>query len=357
MEDKMRILAINPGATSTKVAVYNDEEPLFVETIRHDSEELSRFDYTYDQYDFRAETIRAALDKHDVDLASLEAVVARGGPFKALLSGTYLVNAAMKADVKLGRVQADHISNIGCLLADEIAAPLGIPAYIVDPVSVNEFDDVAYISGMKELPRKSLGHALNIKMIAKRFASEQGKAYEELNLVVAHLGGGISITAHRNGRIIDVNNANDAGPFSPQRCGTLPATGLVQLCYSGEFTEKEMLKKIIKQGGMLSLLGTDDVPEIIEKAKTDPEYDLVLRAFVYQVAKSIGGYSATLEGKVDAILITGGIAYNKDMMASLKEYVDWIAPFYVYPGEDEMEGLVMGVLRVMRGDEEEKEYN
>ena len=173
----------------------------------------------------------------------------------------------MKADVKQGRVQADHISNIGCLLADEIAAPLGIPAYIVDPVSVNEFDDVAYISGMKELPRKSLGHALNIKMIAKRFASEQGKRYTELNLVVVHLGGGISVTAHRDGRIIDVNNANDAGPFSPQRCGTLPATGLVKLCFSGKYTEREMLKKIIKHGGMLSLLGTDEMPEIIEKAK------------------------------------------------------------------------------------------
>jgi len=357
MEDKMRILAINPGATSTKVAVYNDEEPLFIENIRHNAEELSKFEHTYDQHDFRAATIREALDKYGIELNSLDAVVGRGGPFKPLLSGTYRVNAAMKADVKQGRVQADHISNIGCLLADEIAAPLGIPAYIVDPVSVNEFDDVAYISGMKELPRKSLGHALNIKMIAKRFASEQGKRYTELNLVVVHLGGGISVTAHRDGRIIDVNNANDAGPFSPQRCGTLPATGLVKLCFSGKYTETEMLKKIIKHGGMLSLLGTDEMPEIIEKAKTDPEYDLVLRAFVYQVAKEIGAYAAALKGNVDAILVTGGIAYNKGLMENLKGYIDWIAPFYVYPGEDEMEALVMGVLRVTRGEEEEKEYN
>jgi len=353
----MRILAINPGATSTKVAVYDDEKPCFVETIRHDAEELSEFEHTYDQYEFRANTIREVLEKHDVKLDEFAAIVGRGGPFKPLVSGTYNVNSAMKADIKQGNVQADHISNIGCLLADEIATPLGIPAFIVDPVSVDEFDDVAYISGMKEIKRKSLAHSLNIKMIAKRHARKQGVKYEDSNLVIVHLGGGISVTAHRKGRQIDTNNANDGGPFSPQRTGTLPVTALIKLCYSGKYSEKEMLKKIIKKGGMLSLLGTDNMIEIAAKAKTDPETDLVLRAFVYQIAKSIGEYSAALKGKVDAILITGGIANNNAIMESLKEYVEWIAPMFIYPGEDEMEGLVMGVLRVLRGEEEEKEYS
>lgn len=352
----MKILAINPGATSSKVAVYDDEKPIFVETIRHNAEELSKFKNTNDQYDLRAQTIRSALERNNIDIKTLDAVVGRGGPFKPLVSGTYRVNLAMKNDVKNGNVQADHISNIGCLLADEIATPLGIPAYIVDPVSVDEFDDVSYISGLKELPRKSLAHTLNIKMIAKRFAREHGKSYEDLNLVIAHLGGGISITAHRKGKMIDVNNANDGGPFSPQRTGTLPVTGLISLCYSGKYTEKEMLAKAIKQGGFLDLLGTDDILLVEEKAKTDPEFNLVLRAFIYNLAKEIGAYSAALKGKVDAILITGGIANNVNMMTALKEYIEWIAPVHVYPGEDEMEGLVMGVLRVARGEEKEKEY-
>ncbi len=353
----MRILAINPGATSTKVAVYDGEEPVFVESIRHEAEELAHFEHTYDQYEFRAKTIRDAIEKHDVKLESLDAVVGRGGPFKPLVSGTYRVNYAMKADVKQGNVQADHVSNIGCLLADEIATPLDIPAYIVDPVSVDEFDDVAYVSGMKELPRVSLAHALNIKMVGKRHASNVGAKYHNLNLVIVHLGGGISVTAHRKGRQIDVSNANDGGPFSPQRTGTLPVTGLVKLCYSGKYSERDMLKKIIKAGGMLSLVGTDDMIEVVEKAKTDSEFDLILRAFVYQIAKSIGEYSAALKGEVDGILITGGIANNEPIMNMIREYVDWIAPVYIYPGEDEMEGLVMGVLRVVNGEEDEKEYD
>ncbi len=353
----MRILAINPGATSTKVAVYDDDEPVFVESIRHEAEELAEFEHTYDQHEFRAKTIRGAIEKHDVKLDTLDAVVGRGGPFKPLVSGTYLVNYAMKADVKQGNVQADHISNIGCLLADEIATPLGIPAYIVDPVSVDEFDDVSYVSGLKEIPRVSLAHALNIKMVAKKHAHKVGAKYEDLNLVVAHLGGGISVTAHRQGRQIDVNNANDGGPFSPQRTGTLPITGLVKLCYSGEYSEREMLKKLIKTGGMLSLVGMDNVAEVVEKAKTDADVDLVLRAFIYQLSKEIGAYSAALKGEVDAILITGGIANNESMMDTIRKYVDWIAPVYIYPGEDEMEGLVMGVLRVVNGEEEEKEYD
>ena len=352
----MKILAINPGATSTKVAVYEDTTPLFVETIRHSHKELDVFEHTYDQHEFRSNTIRNCLHKHNIELSELDAIVARGGPFKPLISGTYIVNEAMKSDVLSGNVQADHISNIGCLLADEIAKPLKIPAFIVDPVSVDEFDDVSFISGMKELPRKSLSHALNIKMISKRYAKESNRRYEDMNLVVAHLGGGISITAHRKGRMIDANNANDGGPFSPQRTGTLPVTGLVKLCFSGKYTEKQLIKKIIKKGGMLDLLGTDNLIDIEEKAKTDPDFDLVLRAFVYQIAKDIGAYSTALKGKVDAILITGGIANSDMVMSMIREYVEWIAPVHIYPGEDEMKGLVIGTLRVLNGKEEAKEY-
>jgi len=348
----MRILAINPGATSTKVAVFDDEKPLFTETIRHDADEIKKFEHTYDQYDFRANTIRDALKKHDMDIASLDAVVGRGGTFKPLKSGTYEVNEAIKDDVIHERVQSDHISLIGCLLADDIAKPLGIKAYIVDPVSVDEFDDICHISGLDEVPRLALAHALNVKMIAKRFAREQKKKYSDLRLIVVHLGGGITVSAHRDGRMFDASNANDDGPFSPQRTGSLPLTGLIKLCYSGKYTKNELLKKVLKQGGMINLLGTDDLQQICEKAKTDEKFDMVLRAFAYQISKEIGAYSTTLKGKVDAILLTGGVAFNDDLMDQIKEYIDWIAPVNVYPGEDEMEALVKGVLRVTRGEEE-----
>ncbi|MCK5832715.1 butyrate kinase [bacterium] len=352
----MKIMAINPGATSTKVAVYEDKKPLFIETIRHTLEELDVFDHTYDQHTFRSNTIRACMDKHSIDLHDLDAVVARGGPFKPLVSGTYPINDAMKSDVINGRVQADHISNIGCLLAEEIAEPVGIPSFIVDPVSVDEFDDVAYVSGMKELPRISLSHALNIKMIAKRHAKTVGKKYEDMNLVIAHLGGGISITSHRKGKMIDASNANDGGPFSPQRCGTLPVTGLVKLCFSGKYSEKELLKKIIKKGGFLGLIGTDDLVALENHLDNDEEARFIFRAFIYQIAKEIGAYAATLKGRVDAIILTGGIAFCNPVMNGVKEYVEWIAPVHIYPGEDEMEGLVMGVLRILSGEEEPREY-
>ncbi|HHS50898.1 MAG TPA: butyrate kinase [candidate division Zixibacteria bacterium] len=352
----VKILAINPGATSTKVAVYEDEKPLFEEVIRHTAEELGQFERTNDQHTFRSDTIRECLKKHNFDIAALDAVVGRGGPFKPLVSGTYKVNEAMKSDVENGNVQADHISNIGCLLADEIAQPLGIPAFIVDPVSVDEFDDVAYVSGIEELPRVSLSHALNIKMIAKRYARETGKKYDESNLVIVHLGGGISVTAHRAGQMIDVSNANDGGPFSPQRCGQLPVTGLVKLCYSGKYAEKELMGKLLKRGGFSDLVGSDNVVEISSRRKTDAKCDLAVRAFVYQVAKEIGAYASALKGEVDAILITGGIAFNDDIMREIGDYVEWIAPVRIYPGEDELEGLVMGALRVLNGEEAPKDY-
>ncbi len=352
-----KILAINPGSTSTKIALFEDETPVFTESIKHPVEELSKFESTWEQYPFRAKTIKEVLRKRSVDLKTLSAVVGRGGPFKPLESGTYYVNEKMKEDVKEGRVQADHISNIGCLLAADIAEPLGIPAFIVDPVSVDEFDDLARISGHPEIPRKSLAHALNIKMVAKKYAKQIGDKYENLNLVIAHLGGGISITAHRKGRMVDVNNANDEGPFSPQRCGTLPITGLAKLCYSGKYTEKEMMQQLIKRGGLTALAGTDDMEEIKRRIDSgDEKAELYARAMAYQIAKEIGAYSAVLAGKVDAILITGGIAHNNWFIDWIKERIEWIAPIFVFPGEDEMEALALGALRVLRGEEQPKEY-
>ena len=352
-----KILAINPGSTSTKIALYEDENPIFTEVIKHTPEEISHFDHYYDQYRFRTSVIRKVLQSKGMDEHNLSAVVGRGGPFKPLESGTYLVNEAMKNDVIEGNVQAEHISNIGCLLASDIAEPLGIPAYIVDPVSVDEFDDVARISGHPEIPRISLAHALNVKMVAKKFAKSIGEKYDDLNLVVAHIGGGITISSHRRGKMIDVNNANDEGPFSPQRCGTLPITGLAKLCYSGKYSAKEIKVQLIKKGGLIALLGTDDMLEIkrrIDEGDTDAEF--YSKAMAYQIAKSIGAYSAALDGDVDAILITGGVSYNKWLMDWVVEKVKFIAPVHIFPGEDEMEALVLGVLRVMRGEEEVKEY-
>lgn len=352
-----KILAINPGSTSTKIALYENENPVFVESITHSASELSKFDDYRDQYRFRAGVIRKVLKDRGVDEESLSAVVGRGGPFKPLASGTYIVNDLMKNDVWAGRVQADHISNIGCLLASDIAEPLGIPAFIVDPVSVDEFDDVARISGHPEITRQSLGHTLNLKMVAKKFAKQVGKPYEEMNLVIAHLGGGISISSHRRGKMVDINNANDEGPFSPQRCGTLPITQLAKLCYSGKYSEKEMKAQLIKKGGMFALTGTDDLREIKRRIDNgDEQAEFIAKAMAYQIAKYIGAYAAVLNGDVDAIIITGGIAFADWFNEWIIQKVKWIAPVHIFPGEDEMEGLALGALRVLTGEEEAKEY-
>ncbi len=352
-----RILAINPGSTSTKIALYEDEKPVFVESIKHSPDELAKF-YDYrEQYQFRAGVIRRVLQERGVKLESLSAVVGRGGPIKPLRSGTYPVTEEMKRDVLEGRVLAEHISNIGCLLAADIAEPLGIPAFIVDPVSVDEFDDLARVSGHPEIPRLSLGHALNIKMVAKKFAEQVGKPYEEMNLVIAHLGGGITISAHRRGRMVDVNNANDEGPFSPQRCGTLPITGLAKLCFSGKYSEKEVMVQLIKRGGLLAYIGTDDMIEVKRRIDDgDKDAEFYARAMAYQIGKYIGAYAAVLDGDVDAIIITGGIAHSDWFIDWVKKKVEWIAPVHVFPGENEMEALALGALRVLTGKEEPQKY-
>jgi butyrate kinase len=352
-----KILSINPGATSTKVALYQDTKPMKVEVIRHLPDELSAFKHTLDQLDYRKELILKFLQRNDVKVSNLSAVVGRGGPFKSLESGTYVVNDKMLSDIKMGNIQADHPSNLGALIAYEITKHTHVSAFIVDPVSVDEFPAVARISGLPELPRKSLSHALNIKMVARKAASELGKKYEELNLIIVHLGSGISVSSHLKGRMIDVNNANDMGPFSPQRTGALPVTGLAKLCFSGKYTNPDMYNLLTKKGGLLAHLGTDNVEEVERRIdQGDQKAKLIYEAMVYQIAKEIGAMATTLNGDVSAIVLTGGIANSKRLVNLITNRVKFIASVLVFPGEDEMEALTLGALRVLSGEENPKEY-
>jgi butyrate kinase len=353
-----RILAVNPGGGSTKVALYEDTNAVHEDKIRHSAEELGKFTATLDQLDYRRQAIDTLLGQWNVDKKTLAAVVGRGGPFKPLVSGTYMVNERMLSDIREGRVAADHPSNLGALLAHEIAKSLGIPAFIVDPVSVDEFIPESRISGLPEIERRSLSHALNMKMVGRKAGAELGKPYQELNLVIAHLGTGISIGAHRKGRQIDVNNANDGGPFSPQRTGYLPVTQLAKLCYSGKYDAAEMKRKITKEGGLLAYLGSDDVTPLWDKAdQGDEEVGLILRAMVQQISKEIAAQSAVLSGEVDAIVLTGGLAHEPRLIQSLKERIEFITPnILTFPGEDELQALALGALRVLTGEEEAMEY-
>jgi butyrate kinase len=306
---------------------------------------------------YREELVSKFLEENKVKATDLSAVVGRGGPFKPLESGTYRVSEKMLSDIRSGNVQADHPSNLGALIAHELIKGTNVPAFIVDPVSVDEFIPEARISGLPEIERKSLGHALNTKMVARKSAKKLGKKYEELNLVIVHLGSGISVSSHLKGKMIDVNNANDMGPFSPQRTGALPVTGLAKLCFSGKYAQKEMIDLLTKKGGLLAHLGTDNVEEVEKRIDDgDKKAKLIYDAMVYQIAKEIGSMATTLEGKVDAIVLTGGIANSKRLTDSIARKVKFIAPVMVFPGEDEMEALTLGTLRVLSGEEKAKEY-
>lgn len=352
-----RLLIINPGSTSTKIGVYEDENPILVETLRHSSEEIGKYAGIYEQFEFRKDVILKVLKEKDFDIKTLNAVVGRGGLLKPIEGGTYSVNEKMLEDLKVG-VQGQHASNLGGIIANEIAKGLNIPAFIVDPVVVDEMEDVARISGIPEIQRKSIFHALNQKAVAKRYAKEQGKKYEEINVIVAHMGGGVSVGAHKNGRIIDVNNALDGeGPFSPERSGGLPTGDLVKMCFSGKYTIDEIKKMINGKGGFVAHLNTNDARVVEEAAHAgDKKAQLVHDAMAYQVAKEIGKCAAVLSGKVDAIILTGGIAYGKVTVNYIKERVEFIAPVVVYPGEDELLALTQGGLRVLKGEEAAKEY-
>jgi butyrate kinase len=354
---RFRILVINPGAGSTKVALFENETKILEQSLRHSPEELSGFESTLDQLEFRLAVVESFMAEHQVDRAALSAVVGRGGAFKPMESGTYRVGEAVLNDVREGKVQADHVSNLGSLLAKRLADPLGIPSFFVDPVSVDEFEEISRLSGLPDLPRVSLLHALNTKYVAKKAARAKGKEYRDINMVVAHLGTGISISAHRKGRVIDVNNANDGGPFSPQRTGTLPTTGLIKLCCSGRYDERAMIKLATRQGGLLAYLGTDDLPTVIRRiSEDDGEARLVFEAMIYQIAKEIGGCAAALRGDVQLVLITGGMAKESHVTETLLPYISWISEVVVIPGENEMEALAYGALRVLEGAETAKEY-
>lgn len=352
-----KLLVINPGSTSTKIAVYHNQEEVFTKTLRHSAEEIGQYNSVYNQLTFRKEIIIRTLEENNIDLKSLSAIVGRGGLLKPMEGGTYSVNEIMLEDLKVG-IQGQHASNLGGIIANEIAKILNVQAYIVDPVVVDELEAVARLSGVPELPRVSIFHALNQKAVAKRYGTELGKGYENLNLIVVHLGGGVSVGAHKNGRVIDVNNALDGdGPFSPERAGSVPVGELIKMCFSGKYTEKEVYSKILGKGGFVAYLNTNDARDLEEWVKEEREDAIkCYNAFVYQIAKSIGEMAVVLDGKVDQIIVTGGIAYWKQVITDLTSKAGFIAPITVYPGEDEMLALAQGTLRVLNGEEEAKEY-
>ena len=353
----VKTLVINPGSTSTKIGIFEDETLLFDETLRHSTEEIARYDSIIDQKDFRRDIILEFLKSKDFDVNSLDIVVGRGGMLKPIPGGTYAVNDALVHDLELG-VSGQHASNLGSILSKEIADSIGKPSYIVDPVVVDELCDEARISGVPELPRISIFHALNQKAVAKRYAAEVGKDYNDLNLIVVHMGGGVSVGAHRQGKVIDVFNALDGdGAFSPERAGGVPSGALIKMCFSGKYNEKEMYKKLVGAGGFNALLGTNDMREVEKMVQEgNKDADLFRRAFVFQVSKDIGSMACVLSGKIDQIIITGGIAYDKEVVAGLKEHCEFLAPVTVYPGEDELLALVQGGLRVINGTEKAAEY-
>jgi len=351
------ILVINPGSTSSKVALFSNEQLLFDKKIEHNSEELSVFPRIIDQYQFRLKIILNFLREKGISLSTLDAVVGRGGLLHSIPSGTYRVNEKMLEDLRRG-VMGEHASNLGGLLAQGIAADLSIPAYIVDPVVVDEMKSVARISGIPEIPRISIFHALNQKAVARKAALDLGKDYEKVNFIIAHLGGGISVGVHCKGKVIDVNNALDGeGPFTPERSGGVPVGALVELCLSGKFSKDEIMKKIKGKGGLVAYLNTNDVREVIRRIKKgDKKAKLILEAMAYQAAKEIGPGATVLKGQIDAIILTGGIAFNNEFVNIVKDRVSFLSLVMVYPGEEEMLALCKGALRILEGEEVDKVY-
>ncbi len=356
---KYRVLAINPGSTSTKIAVYDDAKQVFSKTLRHNPEKIAEFGGIIEQFEFRKQLVLEALKENNVDKTTLEAVVGRGGLIKSVPGGTFLINDKMLEDLQnpklWGRI---HASNLGAFIANSIAKELNIPAFIVDPVTVDEFEDVARISGVPEIERKSLFHALNIRYTARLLAKEIGKDFFKVNMIAVHMGGGISVAAIKQGKVVDVNNALlGMGPFSPQRAGALPIGDLVEMAFSGKYTKKELLTKLSKKSGLIAYLGTDSGIEIEKWVEEgDKKARFIMKAMDYQIAKEIGACATVLEGKVDAIFLTGGLAYNPCVEEDIKRACSFIAPIYMLPGEKEMEALSQGAVRVLKNEEKPKEY-
>ncbi len=354
-----RVLAINPGSTSTKIAVFDDTTPLFEKTLRHDPAELDKYGGIIEQYEFRKTLELEAMAENNVSPDSLHAVVGRGGLVRSISGGTWKICPNMLRDLKdpslWGRI---HASNLGAFIANAISEELGIPGFIVDPVVVDEFDDIARISGIPEIERKSLFHALNIRYISRLIAKSLGKALEDVNLIGVHMGGGISVAAIKRGRVVDVNNALlGMGPFSPQRAGALPIGDLLDMAYSGNYTKKELTSYLTKTAGLMAYLGTDSGIEINQRIEAgDQKAKMIQDAMCYQVAKEIGSCATVLEGKVDGIFLSGGLVYNAHIVDAIRDRTEFIAPLHLYPGEKEMEALCQGGIRVLSGTETVKEY-
>ena len=355
----MKILVINPGSTSTKMAVYEDEKPILLRNITHTPEELAPFDAITEQQDFRRQLVLDELAAADIPL-EFDAVIGRGGLVKPIAGGVYEINKQMIDDTLHGCVMHNHACNLGCLIAHEIAASIpGCRSFIADPGVVDELSPLARISGSPLMPRICIWHALNQRAIARRYARGIGKEYEDLNLIICHLGGGISVAAHEHGRAIDANNALDGeGPFSPERAGSLPAADLIRLCFSGKYSAKQLLKRIAGKAGLNAHLGTNNMREIQQRIKDGDEHaKLIVEAMLYHVAKNIAAEAAVLCGKIDAILLTGGMAHSDYIVSELRRRIGFLAPVYTFPGEDEMEALALNALAVLQGRRESKIYS
>ena len=345
-----RILVVNPGSTSTKLSIFEDAVPVAAETISHDASTLSGYTQLMDQLPMRLEIVKEFLSRHGVLVSDLSAVACRGGLLQPLPSGTYRVNEAMVTELQNPSLGA-HASNLAACIGYELSRESGVPAYIVDPIVVDELEPLARLTGLKGIERISIFHALNQKAVARQAAADMGRAYESLNLILVHLGGGISVGAHHHGRVIDVNNAlNGDGPFAPERAGSLPAVGLVQLCFSGKCSEPEIMKLLAGKGGLVSHLGTNDARVVEGMIDSGDEHArLVYQAMAYTVAKTVGAMATVLCGDVDAIVLTGGMARSPMLVDEIVRRVQFIAPVKLYPGEDEMRALAEGVLRVLDG--------
>jgi len=351
------ILTINPGSTSSKVALFQDEAEISQENILHAPQDLALYARVTDQYAFRRDAVLGALSRTGLALSELGAVVGRGGLLGPMASGTYRINETMLERLR-GRGAREHISNLGALIAHEVAVLAGIPAFVVDPVTVDELDPLARVAGLPEIERRSESHALNIKAVARQAATMLGASYHQVNLVVAHLGGGISVTAHRRGRMVDVNQGLDGtGPFSPERAGGLPVGDVIRLAYSGRYSYDDLWRRVSKQGGLLAHLGTNDAVEVERRiAAGDDHARLIYEAMAYQIAKEIGLMATVLCGDVQAIALTGGLAHSEMLVGWIRQRAEWIAPVLVFPGQREMLAMAQGALRVLRGQEEAKEY-
>ncbi|SHH66751.1 butyrate kinase [Sporobacter termitidis DSM 10068] len=352
-----RILVINPGSTSTKIAVYENDDPVVEQSVQHRPEEFKGCASTLEQRDIRYGHVMRMLEAHGIPPESLDAVVGRGGIIRPIESGTYHINEKMKQDL-IDNSATVHASALGGLLAADLGERYGIPSYVVDPVVVDEMEQLAKLSGVPGIERRSIFHALNAKSVVRKVARELGVKYEDGRFVVAHMGGGITVGAHRYGRVIDVNDGiSGEGPFSPERCGTVPLGPVIDMCYSGKFTREEMTAFLSKSGGMLAYLGTNDMRLAEKYIRNGDDYAaLVMDSMAYQVSKEIGAMVAVLEGRLNAIILTGGLAYSHRFTASIKQRVDQIAPVITYPGENELAALAEGALRVLRGEENVKEY-